>query len=828
MRGFGIFLACIALGVTTIVGVLALGQSLAGGLASQSRALLGGDLAVSRMHRAADPDELGLFARLGTLSEARGMRAMALTDAGAILVDLKAVDGTYPSVGRITSEPPTRLPDLFATVDGIPGALADQALFDRLGLVPGSTIRIGDLTLRLAGVLTSEPDRLGSGLTLGPRVLMDLDSLAATGLVQPGSLIRYTYRLLLPPQKADDQAVKQAVEGLTNALADHGFEIRSRLNASPQLTRNIERFTQFLVIIALTALITGGIGVASAVTGYVDRQRKTMAIMKALGASGSVVFATAFAEIMSLALLGVITGVVLGSALPFAVSALIGPLLPTALEPKIYPLDGLAGALYGLLVAAAFSLIPLGHAHDTPVAILFRNDASAGRRWPRPRYIVSLALVILALAASITMFAPDRRIALMAVVGTAAIFGFLHLFSVIFIRVTRRIPHSNHITLRLAIGNLHRSGAPTRAVIPAMGLGLALITLLAIVEATLGSQLQRGLPKHAPSFFFVDIGGRDITRFETFISTQVPEADLHRVPMLRGRITEIKDTPSERAHISEDASWVLDGDRGVTFAESLPEGSSLVEGSWWGASYAGPPLVSIEAGVARGLGLAVGDEIAVNVLGRTIKAHIANLRRVDWQSLGINFVLVFSPNAFAGAPVSYLATLTMPPGANRDVEAQLVSASARSFPAVSVIRVKEVLETLKDLVGKLALSIKGTSAVTVLAVILVLAGAVGSGQRARIHDAVVLKILGATRRRLIVAYALEFSVLALVAAAFGVILGGAAAWVLSTFGLDLAPAVPTTTIAIAVILAIALALVLGLTGTAHVLSQRTGAFLKTD
>ncbi len=826
LRGFGIFLACIALGVTTIVGIESLSRSLADGLAAEGRTILGADISLSRMHRPATDVEQAIFSNIGKVSEIASLRGMAVSDQGAALVDIKAVDETYPAIGAIELDPRQGINAALSLQDNAFGAVADLALFSRLDLKPGSIIKLGDARIRLSAILVSEPDRIGSGLTFGPRLVLSPAALAASRLVQPGSLVRYTYRLMIPDGQNDDIAVRDRVSLLTNRLSDSGFEIRNRLNASPQLSKNIERFTQFLTFVGLTALIVGGTGVANAVSAYLDRRRSSMAILKALGASGTTVFMIAFIEIIGLAILGIVIGLIIGAALPFIVTYLAAPLLPFPLEPKVYGTRLFIGALYGILTAITFSLGPLGRVHDIPVAALFRDLIAEDKSWPRLRYVLGAIVAAMALSGAVIFFSFDHFLASMGVAGTLIAFIILRLVASLIMAIAKRLPRPKKTEFRLALSNIYRPGALTPSLVLSLGLGVTLLVAISLIDANISRQLTKSLPERAPSFFFVDIPGRDLERFDQFLQGAAGDATIVHVPMLRGRITELKGIKAENAKSSEDASWVLEGDRGITFSDHVPHGSTLVAGEWWATDYKGPSLVSLEAEIAKGLGLTIGDQISVNVLGRTMTATIVNLRRVDWQSMGINFVMVFSPNTFSGAPASYLATLTSKGKNDAKSEAALLNQSAKAFPAVSAIRVKEALDAINELVAKLVLGIRAASAVTVIAGILVLAGALGAGQRNRIRDAVILKTLGATRKRLLLSYCLEYGFIGFAAALFGLLAGTGAAFAIVVFAMKSGfvfaalPAIGT------MVIATAATVLIGLIGTWRVLDEKPSAHLK--
>lgn len=827
-QGFRVFLGCIALGVTAIVGVGSLANALSDGLEGQGRLLLGGDVSVSRIHRPATDAELAYLTSKGSVSSLMTVRAMALSPDATSLVEVKAVDDRYPVLGEIVLEPALQLATALASDGDVYGAVGDPTLFARLGLEPGTLITVGKARFRLMASITAEPDKLAGGVTYGPRLIMSQAGLIATGLVQPGSLVRWTYRLQLPDALNSDRMIRELETALPKDLPNAGFEFRSRLSASPQLSRNIERFTQFLTIVGLTALVVGGVGVASAVGAYVDRRRSSLAVLKAVGANGTRVFLIAGAEVMLLAAFGIVIGLTLGAALPFFIASVAGGALPITLDPHLYPEQIATGALYGFLTTLAFSLLPLGRVHDIPVAALFRDEVAPNRTFPRKRYLVGAFSSALLLAASIITLSYDSRIASFAVGGTLVAFLILRLVAIGIMAGVKRLPPVRRTEWRLALANIHRPGALTPSLIVSLGLGITLLVTIGLVDINIQRLLGRSLPEKAPSFFFVDIPKSEIGDFREFLAKSEPEGKIDDVPMMRGRILRVKDVASEDIKVSEETAWVLDGDRGITFADVLPEGSTLAAGEWWPRDYSGPPLVSLEEGIATGLGLKRGDKITVGVLGRSVEAMVANIRKVEWRSMGINFVMVFSPNAFAGAPNTHMISLTLNKYSDAAAETALMLASARAFPAITAIRVKEALDAVNDLVGKLALAIRGASGVTLFASILVLAGALGSGQRARIYDSVILKTLGATRGHLLVSLLFEYGLLGLFAALFGVIAGTGASYlvVLNIMNFDYAfDPVVATQVALSAIIA---TIVIGLIGTWNILGQKPARHLRAQ
>ncbi|WP_027580846.1 ABC transporter permease [Bradyrhizobium sp. Ai1a-2] len=826
LRGFYVFIACIALGVMAIAGVGSVAASLSEGLTREGRSLLGGDVSFSLMQREAKPAEIAFLRTHGDVSVGATLRAMARNPAGALaLVELKAVDGSYPLLGELTLNPKMPVSDLLAERDGVFGAGVDSTLLARLDLKLGDDVTIGGATFQVRSVIESEPDKLVGGVGLGPRFLASEAGLRATGLLQPGSLVRWVYRVKLPANANDDRATTTFMDSARNALPEAGWEIRSRDNASPQLERNINRFTQFLTLVGLAALLVGGVGVANAVKSHIDRRRDVIASFKALGATGRDVFTIYLTQVIVLATIGSVIGLALGAALPFVIVGVFGKLLPLPVVPALHPDELALSFVYGLLTALAFGLWPLGRVHDVPVAALFRDTVAS--EWHRPRwsYLALMAAVIALLIAVAIGLSYDKRVAAVFVASSIAVFVLLRLIAAGLMALARRLPRSRITMVRLAVANIHRPGALTPSVVLSLGLGLAVLVTITQIDGNLRRQFLAALPDRAPSFFFIDIPSTEADRFSAFLKETTPDGTVEDVPMLRGRIVAARGVKADELKPALDAEWVLQSDRGLTYTGEVPKGSKIVEGEWWGADYHGPPLVSMEKKIADGLRLKIGDEIVVNVLGRDISAKIANLRNIDWQGLGINFVLVFSPNAFKGAPHSHVATLTEAHPSPSD-DARIIKQVADAFPMVTSVRVREALETIGSVVTNLVLAIRGASAVTLISAILVLGGALAAGHRHRVYDAVILKTLGATRVRLLGAYALEYLMIGFATALFGVFAGSIAAWLIVTRLMTLSFVWEAGSAAAVVVAALIVTVGLGLAGTLLALNQKPAAVLR--
>lgn len=826
LRGFYVFIACIALGVMAIAGVGSVSASLSDGLAREGRTLLGGDVSFVLFQREAKPEEVAFLRSRGTVSSAATLRGMARSAEGKLaLVEMKAVDDTYPMLGQLTLAPPLPMSELLAERDGAFGAAADPTLLARLSLKTGDRVTVGAATFQIRSAVEAEPDKLAGGIGFGPRFLISEAGLRATGLVQPGSLVRWVYRVKLPEIANNERATDAFIADARNAAPQAGWEVRSRSNASPQLERNINRFTQFLTLVGLAALLVGGVGVANAVKAHIDHKLEVIAAFKAVGATGRDVFGIYLAQVLLLAAIGSVIGLALGAAMPFAIVGLFGKLLPLPVVPAVHADELALSFVYGLLTALAFGLWPLGRVHDVPVAALFRDTISS--EWHRPRwsYLVFMAVVIALLVAVVIGLSFDKRIAAVFVASSVVVFALLRGIAALLMTIARRLPRTRWPMLRLAIANIHRPGALTPSVVLSLGLGLAVLVTITQIDGNLRRQFLAALPEHAPSFFFIDIPSTQAEQFDTYLRQIAPGAKVDDVPMLRGRIVGARGVRAEELKPSTDSEWVLQSDRGLTYTAELPKGSKVVEGEWWSADYSGPPLVSMEKKIADGLGLKVGDEVVVNILGRDIPAKISNLRSIDWQGLGINFVLVFSPNAFKGAPHTHIATLTEA-GGDAAGDGKIIKEVADAYPMVTSVRVREVMETVGSVVTNLALAIRGASAVTLISAILVLGGALAAGHRHRVYDAVILKTLGATRLRLLGAYALEYLLIGLATAVFGVFAGSVAAWMIVTRLMTLTFVWQGGSAAGVVAAALVVTVGLGLAGTLLALNKKPATVLR--
>ena len=824
LQGFRIFLACLALGVAAIAGVGSMSEAVRTGLADDARAILGGDLTFRLVHRPMTADEQDFVAERGDVSVVTDLRAMARVPNGGprALVQLKAVDDAYPLYGALETTPADPLAGLLAATDGTFGAAVAPSLLERLNVAVGDQLHIGEATVTVRAVIDREPDRAtaGPGFALGPRVMISRAALPTTELEQPGSLIYNIYRVAVP----DDASVAPLIAAANAAFPDAGWRVRTLADATPQLSFLIGRTTLFLTLVGLSALLVGGIGVANAVRAYLEGKTAVIATYKCLGATGGTVFTIYLAQILVLAVLGIVIGLVLGALVPLIVGDLLATFLPVDVPFRIFPVPLALAALFGILTALVFSIWPVARACGVPAASLFRAAAAPVTGRPPLAYAVATLVLGAGLAALAVFTATDRLFATWFVGGAILALLAFRVAGAGVILAARRARALRQPTLRMALTNLQRPGTPTPSVVLSLGLGLTVLVAVALIENNLGRQITEELPADAPAFFFIDIQPDQVAPFTDLVTGRPGVNDTQQVPMLRGRITAIDGVPARDAVVAPDAQWTLRGDRGVTWAVAAPDNSPVIAGEWWPADYAGPQLISFDAETAAGYGVGIGDTLTVNVLGREVEGTIANLREIDWGTLGINFLMIFSPGPLEAAPRTHIATVY----ADADAEGALERDVTDRFANVSAVRVRDALDTIRELVATIGGAVRATASLTVVTGALVLAGAIAAGHRRRVYDAVVLKVLGATRRNILGVFLLEYGILGLITALIAALIGSVAAWSVVTWVMDISWRFSPAVVVYTALGSTLLTLALGFVGTWRVLGQKAAPLLRNE
>ncbi|WP_264711975.1 ABC transporter permease [Limobrevibacterium gyesilva] len=818
VRGLRIVLACLALGVAAIAAVGTLREGVARGLAADGSRILGGDIEVQGGSQPL-PETLRawLRARGARISDVVTMRSMLVAPSGErMLVELKAVDDAWPLVGTAAFDPPQAL----AQTLGGQGIAVEGLVMDRLGVRPGDTLRLGHLPMQLRGTATAEPDRVATPSIFGPRALIALADLPATGLEQPGAILEHRLRAVLPAGADTGRMIRD----LRAAFPEQGWRLREARNAAPAVARFIDRTSLFMTLVGLTALLVGGIGVANGTRAWLEARHRSIATLRCLGASGRLVFAVALIQVMALSALGVLAGLAVGAALPALASRFLRDVLPVPPVPGVFPAPLALAAAYGLLTAATFALWPLARTMRIPGAALFRDPLVPARVRLRGPLLAANAVLGAGLVGLTVAAADDRGFALWFCAAAAGTLGLFRAGGWAMTALAARAPHAGRPWARLGLSNLHRPGNATPLMLVSLGLGLSTLAAVALIQGNLRRQVLEQLPERAPSFFFIDIQNDQMDRFRQVLTEQPGVQEVQEVPSLRARVVAVNGVPADRVRATPDTTWALRGDRGLTYAARPPEGTRLVAGQWWPADYAGPPLVSFDANLAKGWGVHLGDTIRVNVLGRDIDLRVASLRDIAWRTLGINFTLIASPGLLERAPHTHIATVRVDPAS----QGAVLRAVTDALPNVSGIRVEDVLRTVSDLLGQIGAALAATGSLTLAAGALVLAGAVAAGQSGRIRQAVILKSLGATRAQIRAAWLVEFGLLGACAGLIAAAVGTAASYGVVHFVMGTDWAFLPGTLAATVLSCIVLMLVFGYAGTAAALRAKAAPLLRNE
>lgn len=833
MGGFRIFLACIAIGVTAIAGAMSMNESVKAGIAADARPMLGGDLQADADSYPLSDEQVAALKAGGTVSSHVQMRSMARTEnaEGEVqertLIELKAVDGHYPLYGSIELEPSMPLEEALAQREGTWGVAIDDSLRARLHVEVGDHINVGEAVLQVRAVILAEPDRAISFATIGPRVMLAREALPTTELVQMGSLVEYTYNIRLDKSETADEMRAR----LDSEFPDATWRIRGLNQAARGLERFLDNVTLFLTLVGLTALLTGGIGVANAVRAHLLGRLNTIATLKCLGAPADTVFSIYLIQLGLLAFIGIAIGLVLGATVPIIAAEFLGDLLPVQTDFGLYPSALFKAAIFGILTAALFTLWPLARARDIPAVALFRSLLVDRGQWPRRKYLFVIAIVAATLAVFTVATAEEPLYAFYFVVGAVVSMALFRVAANGVMRFAARMtagrnsPTAGRPTLRLAFANLYRPGSPTISVVLSLGLGLSVLVAIALVESNLNAQIEEGLPSDAPSMFFIDIQPDQEEQFRDIVSSMPGVKKVLTSAMIRGRVVRVNGVPSDEVNVAPGSRWAVRGERSVSHAETIPENARLTQGEWWPSDYDGENLVSMDAEVGQDVGVSLGDTITINILGREITAKIASFRDIRWQSGAMNFTYIFSPNALEGAPSTYLATVNSDPGTELAIENAVLNA----MPNVTVIQVRQALEMAREVLDTLGVAVSLTAAVALVSGALVLAGAVAAGHARRIYESVVLKVLGATRGDVLKAFVFEYLLLGIATGIIAAGVGSIGAWGVVTEIMEIVDwRMNGTLVAIVLVSCIAVTLLAGFTGTWRAMGTKAAPHLRNE
>ncbi|SFT38283.1 ABC transporter permease [Sedimentitalea nanhaiensis] len=780
LHGFRIFLACLTLGVAAIAAVGSVRSGIEAGLAREGASLLGGDAEMRFTYRfASDAERIWMRDTATELSEVVDFRSMAVVDRDGtterVLTQVKAVDAAYPLVGTPRLDPEIPLEQALAGENGLPGGVMARVLIDRLGLVPGDSFRLGTQDFVLMAALVHEPDGAADGYGLGPRTLVATDGLQKSGLLAPGTLFDTKYRMILPPGSDLDRLAIEARARFDGT----GMRWTDARNGAPGVASFVQRLGSFLVLVGLSGLAVGGVGVSAAVRAYLAAKTGVIATLRTLGADRATIFQTYFLQIGILSLVGIAMGVVLGALVPVLLAPLIESRLPIPAAFAVYPAPLAEAAIYGLLTALIFTLWPLARTEEVRAATLFRDALDSARLLPPWRYLLAILIGLAALVGLAAWFSGTARLTLWTTGGLAFALVLLTVSAMAIRTLARRsgIAARGHPALRWALSAISGPREGAASVVLSLGLGLSVLAAVGQIDGNMRNAISGNLPDIAPSYFFVDIQKDQIDGFTKRLTHDPTVSRVETAPMLRGVVTRINGKPARE--VAGD-HWVVRGDRGLTYATELPETTRLVAGTWWGPDYDGPPQISFAAAEAAEMGLSLGDTLTVNILGRDITATITSFREVDFSTAGLGFVLTMNPSALSAAPHSFISTVY----AEETAEAEILRDLATAYPNITAIRVRDAIDRVSGVLAGIAAATSYGAAATLLTGFLVLIGAAAAGEQARTYEAAVLKTLGASRRRILSSFALRAAILGAAAGIVALAAGIAGGWAVSRFVME--------------------------------------------
>ncbi|MEN5362387.1 ABC transporter permease [Brevundimonas intermedia] len=822
IAGFRIFLACLALGVAAIAASGSTAEAFRQGLASQAREILGGDVVFSLDQGRFSPDQRAAFAALGPVAYSVRANGMAETAGGQRrLVDMRGVDAAYPLVGAVELSGAPDLATALRVDNDVAGAVVEQGLLDRLDLKLGDTFTVGGTPFVARAVLLAEPDRLGRGFALGPRVVTTVPAVERAGLLAPGGLFGEAVRIALPA----DVDPKAAIAATEKRFPQGRLEARDRSEAAAGAGRLIDQLEYFLGFIGLASLVAGGLGVGGAVSAYLEGRKPSIATLKALGAEGGLIRDIYLIQIGVLAAVGVAIGLVIGAVVPLVIGVLAKDSLPIPALFAVYPAPLVKAGVFGLLAAAAFALAPLARARATPPSSLFRRQLT-----DRPVLGVELVFAVLAaigLAGLALWSAPSKLAAAALIGGTVVAFALLWLLGRAAAALAGRLRRHAGGSVRLGLANLAGPRSAARTASPAIGLGVALLAMVVLIQSSLLGQITEVAPRSAPSVVFTEIPADRGAAFDAKVAQVManPGPDRYRrLPLLTGRIVRLKSAPVDLEALPQGERWAFDQDILLTALAGAPDDANLVSGRWWAADYAGPPQIALSRDLAEAADLKVGDNLTLQLLGREMDVRIAALRRTEPGGFGTNFLLVLNAAAVEGANPRSVAIARASPAEERAITQTL----GADFREVNIISVREQLEAAATLFDRLALAIRGAAAVAGLAGLLVLVGAIAAGVRERAREAAVLKVLGGSHAQILTAYLVEYSLVGAIAGLAGLLLGAAGAWPVVTLAFKATWSMDWAGVVLLLTGATGIAALGGGLAALHALSRRPAPVLRSD
>ena len=766
MRSLWVFCTCLFLGISLISASAGLLGLVREGLAAEERELFGGDLQVSD-RQALDEAALEWLETRGTVSRLLELRTMLGTAAGDFtVVELQSVDAAYPLYGRVRLEPDLALAEAVGRgSDGTWGAAFDPVLAETLGVTVGERVSVGDIELELRALIVEQPDRSFRADLRGPPLVVDEGALAASGLVQPTSLVDFDYRVRTDE---DPDAWRAA---LLEAFPDATWEVQTVGDRGEFVGERLDEVASVLLLVGFATLLIGGLGIANSIGAYLQSKRRTLATLQSLGARASQIAFVFVGQTVLLALASSTAGALAGALIAALAARALAERLPLRTDAAALLTPTSAAIGFGVLAALLFALPALGRALHARPARLIRGLDDPEARLSGAYRRATLALLV-ATTALLLMFVPEPLIGLGFVVTIALLLGALEGIVRLIRRLARRFGTSPRLdgrfAARLAIAGLHREGTALRPMLLSLGTALTLLVATAVVVAAMVRTLGETVPARAPALVFYDIQDAELADFTALVESLEGFEGVATTPLVLGRLRAVNGEP---LNASEDAERALEAndEQKLSYRNPAIDATTVTRGAWWPDDYAGPPLVAYEDREADQIGLAVGDRLTFEILGETLEAELVAI--YSQASFETSFWLegVFTPEVLEPFVTRHVGSALLAEGT--DVAA--VARIGDAFPSVVTLRTARALEAARAVLGAAALAMSLVAAVALGASVLVMASVVAVNRQRQVHEASVLHALGTRRGVVLGSVLLEYALLGAVLLVFASVVGGA-------------------------------------------------------
>ena len=821
------FFVCIALGVGSVVALRSLIQNVTKAVGTDARALLTADLEVSSTNDFT-PGEIEKIESVINESAIVEARNEAITTAlmarpsnqenqTVDFVELKGVEPSFPLVGDFTLS--DGRPFDYALLKNS-GAVVARVLLEQLNINLGDRIKIGEGEFEVRAIFDEEPGG-SSGFRLGPRVFIEKRAFDDAGITRTSSRVRrrILYRTSDNPTELVRE-LREAVKGTTVNVASYREQ---QENLSDQFVRT----ENYLALTGLLILVLGGVGVWNVARAFIEQKRKTVAVLKCLGAGGNTVIAVYLLQIVFLGLTGSLFGVVLAQSALWFAEWRFGAELPVRMSYSVNPATVWQGLVLGLAISVLFSLLPLLQIRQIKPRLLLRDENNTSiDRLDRSKWLIG-AISLAALLGLAVWQAGSLKVGLYFLGGLSATSLVLYFTATLLTRLLRRISGVGSFTIRQAINSLYRPGNQTRIVLLAVGLGAFVVLTVQIMQANLIREFDFTQNGRLPSLLFVDVQKSQINDVISTITNRLGE-EPQSIPTVRGRIAFINGKPFDyQQREVRQQQGIIGREFALTYRPNLDENETIVAGEWWnGGAQPDLPQISVEEDMAELLKVAPGDSISFNVSGRTLTARVANIRKIDLRNTRTAFIFVWQPGTLENAPQTFAATvLKHAPATERQ---RLQREVVDRFPNVQIFDVADILETVQRLINNFVLAISFVGSFVMLSGILILMGSIALTKSQRVYESAILKTLGADRKTLSGMLLAEYLLLGLLAGSIGAVFATALSYVISRFLMNIEWTFQPSLTIIGIVVTAAIVTLVGVAGSFDVLFRKPLATLRSQ